>query len=406
MRGLGLWICLAIALAGCVDGTAPAAGSEGETGKPARPIVVAVVDTGVNPYHSVFTSPSPAVLVETNASAFVLSQGNDYEERVGADAARFEAVARGELVAFSGTRLLAISFGHVAGGLPLIDNVDHGTGTAGLVAREAPDAVIVALQVDDTLCYLDDPSTGCPVVTSIADAVEWAAAQPWIDVISISMGIPGNPYLRGEASQEVRRVSTATRAAAEAGKLVVAAGGNSISPSATGYVAGPPWVISVGGFEPAAEGERAEAAKGVDVVANYTETLASAYSTSENRTGSGTSYAAPIVAGTLANAWGQLEARSAARDATVLRAALNATAKPVDASAYSPQVPDPTDPLAWPRTLPALAGATGGWGYVDGSILPALVDAGANGPPTLSGPRATAMSALHASREALWSSGT
>jgi hypothetical protein len=268
---------------------------------------------------------------------------------------------------------MAISFGSADDARLVFDTSPgpgHGTAVAGIIANEAPSALLVVIQIDNVICGDGGP---CPRIPQMAEAMAWAAKQPWIDVISVSQGFPANPpmHLLEDAGAYLK----ASRAASESGKVLIAGAGNTVTPTLTSHIAGPPWVISVGGFE--GGGESSEASKLVDVVADYTVEGADATSTSAFVKRSGTSFSAPAVAATLA------EALAISRDTLdrcevppnlLLRGALNATALsiPLDAWQPRPKVPDPADPPS--SSIPVVVpGAQGGWGLVHSGIVEALV---------------------------------
>jgi hypothetical protein len=336
------------------------------------PVVVALVDTGINPYHEAFRAQpgrgSEAFAERLGAEVITLAQEGELTGRLGLDADVWKRLQPGKLYAFSGTRVLGISISKSTEDAPIFDAIGHGTATASMVAREAPEALIVMVQVDTRGCPPD-----CPPRIPLAPALEWIASTPSIDIVSMSVGYPGNTPQPPLVNDDVAPALSASRKVSESGKLLVAAAGNTVVPSMHVYVEGPPWVIAVGGAQPKPRGEAALASRGIDVVANYTDWTADGASISDMKWSSGTSYAAPIVAGTLAHALGMLRLRDSRVDESsmALRNALNATATPFTAAEWKPGEMPTNDTLAnlAGTNLPILfPPAQQGWGYLDGGM--------------------------------------
>ncbi|HWC13933.1 MAG TPA: S8/S53 family peptidase [Actinomycetota bacterium] len=158
-------------------------------------VVIALTDTGINPYHQDFRAPEfvhhPSKYVEgypSDAKAFDLAL--DAADKTGYEAARelddteWALTEPGKLHWFPGTRIIGgISMG--AGGTvapwterKILDDQGHGTGVASVSAGRFfgsnPNALIVAVEA------LGERS------------VEWASKQPWIDVVSNSWGNRAN----------------------------------------------------------------------------------------------------------------------------------------------------------------------------------------------------------------------
>lgn len=368
-----LALLLGASISGCVgareepDPPATPAAARGD------PVVVALIDTGVNPYHAAFRVSSEIELAGGSfpslpgAEDVVLAANGSFETRRAADDEFWANVEIGQLYSFQGTRLAAISFSNKPGDPLILDNRDHGTGTAALVAREAPDALILMIQVDVTICDPVRPTDACSIFSQAAPAMAWAAEQPWIDIISLSLGRPANaPY-----DTSMQAFVDASRVAHDNGKIITVAAGNTVVPPLAAYYAGPPWVIAVGGAQPASRGESADAAKGADVLANFTEYVPSQASIDAYTWTSGTSLSTPIVAGTLAHAMALVRAQGKAVASKELRDALNATAVYFDLTDWDPTTP-PTNDTRFnlvTHSLPVVAPfAQMGWGYVDGGL--------------------------------------
>lgn len=360
---------LALLLSGC---TAPLGAqyrlNEFEGDATPRRVVIAVLDTGTVPHLPIFEDSDPSLprMPTVPFETIPISRTGSVRERSHADSPLFENLTTHTLYHFGGTRLFAISFGR-DGPPPTQDATHHGTATTYLAARESRDAVIVLIEVMPDIC-LDGQ---CVVHPSTADAMEWVAAQPWIDIASLSLTIPAatpNPHPSDQ------RLLAATERAAASGKLVVNAAGNYIMPPITDLFAGPPWVIAVGGVESRANGTSVLSSKAADVVGNFTDLVPRGLTTAM-KWASGTSYATPIVAGTLANAMHILRANGVDPTPQQLRDALNATG-----TYFAPTDWDPTPHERGPfvfgyvnsASLPVATQAQMGWGYIDGSMAPEI----------------------------------
>jgi hypothetical protein len=259
LRAASAALCLAL-VAGAAS--APAATAAARARAPEA--VVALVDTGINPYSPAFRDPSPLARrhpstylpgYPKDAIALRLTLGVPYDEAFERDEDVWKSVRPGKLYWVPGTRIVgAISFGDGGTSCPsavqvppvaaylqesctehnVLDDHGHGTMTASRAAGSpsslAPSARIVAIE-----------GLG-------ARSVEWAAEQGWIDVQSnswISLVPPPVPSSTTEAFS-----------GAAARMLTLAASGNG-----TAYLAGvaptptyllstaPPGVILVGGHD-------------------------------------------------------------------------------------------------------------------------------------------------------------
>ncbi|HEX2196783.1 MAG TPA: S8/S53 family peptidase, partial [Actinomycetota bacterium] len=226
--------------------------------------VVALIDTGINPYSPAFRDTSPLARrhpstylagYPKDAVALRLSLGLSYDEALERDEEVWKSVRRNKLYWIPGTRIVgAISFGAGGTSCPspvqvppvaaylqedcpensILDDHGHGTMTASRAAGSpsslAPSARIVAIE-----------GLG-------AQSVRWAADQGWIDVQSnswINLVPPPVPSGTTEAFSD-----------AAARMLTLAASGNG-----TAYLAGaaptptyllstaPPGVVLVGGHD-------------------------------------------------------------------------------------------------------------------------------------------------------------
>jgi subtilisin family serine protease len=319
----------------------PAPPGEGPHGE--APVVVAVIDTGINPYHAEFRDPArvahPSSYLQgypagaralhlcldahahPNCASYAGAKAHDAALWRGVPGTEDSAEGWGPLHWIPGTRIVgAVSIGspHDSFIAPtrILDETGHGTAAA-------------SLAVGSTLGLC--PSCLLVVVEGPGDeALAWAAAQPWIDVVSNSwgwqsnLGWPPPPF-------GVHRVAL-TRGMVEAGKTVLFSAGNGLGfdtiPGVTDmgeYLApgestftseytGPDWIVTVGALDPENGHPIAGSGRPVDVAAAGLDVrAASAWARSGTLDFSGTSASAPIVAG----AFGHIlqEARIALGDA-------------------------------------------------------------------------------------------
>lgn len=408
MRVPTVWTLLlagALALAGCATPALPPDDAGVAPLPPRERVVIAVIDTGINPYHVAFQSDE--LWAMSTAAQLPLSRTGNFAARLAADEPMWAGLREGQLYGFEGTRVMGISFA-TPDAYPILDGNGHGTATAGLAARSAPDALLVAVQVDPSYCL--DSAPECVLDPSVAEAMEWVAAQEWIDVVSISMnGLPAKPRVE-ELEPESARFLAASEEAAERGALIVNAAGNYPVATTTDYLPGPPWVIAVGGSQGAKRGATVVNGKLVDVVANVTEEVASADSVDGTRYSAGTSLGTPIVAGTLAAAMGLMQTPADADPTlvrTALRDALNASAtrwSPTDYAPLEQQDPDPVFDWFDPAAPVVLGPAQVGWGHVDASLAPtiAAVALGETAAPSAPPEFSAFMAQYQAQRERAW----
>lgn len=290
-------------------------------------VVVAFIDSGINPYTQDFRAPEyvhhPSSYVEGYpAAAGSLPLSLDLADRDGyaaaraADDATWQGVKRGQLRWIPGTRIIGgISVGtggRGLGGHPerrILDENGHGTGVASVAAGQwygsNPDALIV-------------------MVEGLGFAgVRWATEQPWIDVISNSWG----PGLPGRVDVPARSDTDATRAAVERGQSILFSSGNGIrntnsstvlppdadpcrckipthnlTPTANG--SGPSWHLTVGAVSPVNGQAHWWHGVPVDVASfgsKWRAAAADGVAHTDSRDFGGTSCATPITAGVLSS---------------------------------------------------------------------------------------------------------
>lgn len=306
-------VLLSAGLAGCLgdgtpgeEATRAADTASAASDEAAPPTVIAVPDTGINPYHEVFQGgptfadvpgfPEDARTVELTRNA------SSYDQALAADEAVWDDVERDQLVHFPGTRLAAISFGaEVNGSMPSLGPIDddvhdppapildvdgHGTLVSHAALAASPHSVIVMVQTPDD--------------EGLTEVMPWIAEQGWIDLVTVSWGTWTFEYAQGEARMDL---PPAYREAYEAGKLVFNGAGNEPVPHHVTEQPGPPFVVAVGGSEEDTRGESEIAAKLPDVVAPFTQSdRAEAQTLDGYTTASGTSLSSPLAAGSVAEA--------------------------------------------------------------------------------------------------------
>jgi hypothetical protein len=216
-------------------------------------VVVALQDTGINPYHIDFRLPAdddmqgvpPWEYIEgypTTAKPLNVSLGApSYESAVSRDANLWKGVKSHQLYYFPGTKIIG---GYDPGAdtryTGVLDKAGHGTGTASEIA-----GMIHGFDNDVNVLIVMVQGLGEP-------PLQWLGQQPWIDVISASWGYNFGAYFGTHEN-------TFTKAATDAGKTVAFAAGNGISNTAIACdrattldspTAGPSWVMSVGAVSP------------------------------------------------------------------------------------------------------------------------------------------------------------
>jgi hypothetical protein len=399
---------------------------------PNHHVIVAVLDTGINPYHHIFReeriNSHPNEYLEgyplnSTALNFTMSDRFAFSD----DASVWNSLEREKLYYIPGTKIIgAISFGeyndatngNVQGTVPILDEIGHGTATAGTVCLNCPEAYIVTVEV----------GTG----GNMSAALKWAANQSWIDIITISIGqvanIPSDIYLK--AINDISGTSypmwcEGDELAWQNGKIVIVAAGNEPTPSITDN-SGPPWAISVGGWFRNAKCESLVASKTVDFVSDFVVVVPTRDSYNEYTENSGTSFSAPTAAGTISKIIYELRCAlnysNGIRDCILInssekkignrdiRAALNKTAIYYGTEDFNPfnvTTDELTYGLGFIPVNPVAPWLQMGWGYVGPEIVDdavALLLGQKQYEPSLEKQLAEPyMSAIFELRKALWS---
>lgn len=326
------------------DGSGPATGDA---------TVVAVIDSGISPYHWDFAaSRMPQALDTDPVNDLPLDQPPDtwlpgfpdpdeafasfnrlgltleeddpaatYGDLRQVDAAEWDAVqpSTADDIHYHwvpGTKVIGAMTFSPDGRIEPPARIRHGHAVAsaavGNYVGTCPECLLVFLQMTPA-------DTGEQRNRQFVAAVEWALDQPWIDVVSSSTGIslaklpdreplPGNKWQADffEAELDV----TQQRSAVERGQALFQASGNGLdtafvvpNPTLSNSHMGPDWLVTVGGVDGTGE-HLTGAGKPVDVagVAILHPVSHPDAGVGERRHQSGTSFAAPSVAGVYGHA--------------------------------------------------------------------------------------------------------
>lgn len=382
--------------------------------------VVAVVDTGINPYHDFFEAPALSDHPSTWLDGFpqgaqtvdLTLDAGSYDTAVSQDEATWDGLAyteasdsmgtQGEeLYTFPGTRVVAgISFGEYgdtlssAGDTPVLDEHGHGTGSAGLAAgsdlsQADGNVLVVAVEVG---------------AGQFEDGFWWAARQPWIDAITASLGtianVPVPPVLFGDQENSA---PMATKTATDNGKPFLVASGNGVSGTGlaadhcsthTSAFTGPSWVTRIGAAEQSSGNPSTWHCLPVEAIAKTPAPSVSATSLSDQDSHSGTSASTPNVAGHLADLVLETRRQAIATDPQ----------EALDHLLHAAQPEDPSVGLFAEPSLPAPASVVDqGYGRVDEGAVDRAFDTLAAGQGPTPRPVEDRFFATDAEiRDALW----
>ena len=243
---------------------------------PTRPrVVVADIDTAINPYHSfyyggseIYPTAHPSSVTKEVLTALgvkpenvvTLTRTGNLAADLAADAAFWANVQRGERYHFRGTNIVAVSFAPAADTVLKPDPAmsPHGVGTSAAVLRANPDAVMLFVQAASEL--------GSDVTHS------FAFKHPAVDIVTTSYGVS---FAEGLVpAPEQRAFEHTYEGVVGLGKLHFSSAGNGpgLSPLRAG--AGPWWSIGVSGIEEgSSEGRTAISGVFPDFVSDFTQDL-------------------------------------------------------------------------------------------------------------------------------------
>lgn len=347
-------------------------------------VVVAVIDSAINPYHeayyaggSLYPASAPravtsAVLAEFGIDAnhiLTLTRTGNFAADVAADAAQWRKVRRGERYWVRGTNLILVSYDD--SGLPLLqptaDKDPHGVGTSAALLAAAPQSVLVFVEGTN------------------AEAESFAFTHPSVDIVSTSYGTPASlPLVSQPLAESLAGVVTR-------GKLHVGAADNSPALATFDGTAGPWWSVGIAGFDADSQGRELLSGTFPDFLADFTQTLPYCTACETGlETVSGTSFSTPLAAGVaasilqqtraqlghsggiVAGSGGPVMVRGGGREVSVwqLRRALEQAAVQPAATDYQPG-----NPTSLP-VLPILPALQTGWGVLSAAAADGVVTRG------------------------------
>lgn len=309
-------------------------GNDGSAFAQQPQVVIAMIDTGGNPYHVDFRDetrlahPStyltgfpanaravPLCFIDGSNGAFTYNDdcSTSWRTNVTADTPVTGSITVDELVWYPGTRLMGKSFAHEDASTPVgfdegggDSNTSHGSWVSSTAVGNkfgnCPECMLIILEAD--------------TVDGIDAAYAWAAQQPWIDVIttSITVGVIGvglNPALfTGKHDGAVE--------ASQNGKIFLTSSGNGAAnfglvPTSTFlYDGGSPALIPVGAsFDDGLASHWSDFPAEIMANGNSRQVAETASMSGQTAVG-GTSFSSPGAAGVLAHSL--LEARRACND--------------------------------------------------------------------------------------------
>jgi hypothetical protein len=259
---------------------------------PSRPrVVVADLDSAINPYHEFYYRRPSTVTREVLAELGVkpqnvvrLTRTGNFASDIAADAGFWARVKRGELYHFVGTNIIATSLANTGPWLkPTTAKNPHGVGTSAAVLEANPDAIIFFIEANDAL--------------GSAETHARAFQHPAVDIVTTSYGVSLASGLL--PAPEWRAFEHSYEGVVERGKLHFSSGGNGPGITATRAGAGPWWSIGVSGIEEHdSNGDTALSGNFPDFVSDFTQDLPYCMDCESGRASvSGTSFSTPRSAG-------------------------------------------------------------------------------------------------------------
>ncbi len=277
-------------------------------------VVVADLDSGINPYHAAYYAGSakyptshPSSVTQEVLDSFgvdpenvvTLTRTGNLAADLQADAAFWDGVEAGELYHFRGTNIIATSIAGPDATIILKPDVSkdpHGVGTSNSVLDANPDAVLLFVEAGEAL--------------GSAESHAFAFQHPAVDIVTTSYGA-SVPEV-GFPLPEYRAFEHTYEGVVLNGKLHFSSGGNGpgVTPARAG--AGPWWSIGVSGIEEgSSEGDSLLSGNFPDFVSDFTQDLPYCMDCEAGtQSVGGTSFSTPRAAGVASRVL--LEARRAA----------------------------------------------------------------------------------------------
>lgn len=370
-------------------------------------VIVAVPDTGINPYHSLYFRPDrtahPCTYIRDfpcDIQALPLSVGmTDYATAFAQDAALWASVEQATWYWIPQTVFVAVycqaPYVALTNTAPdpgkqciLDDSGDHGTGTTSSVIMENPDALLAFNEGLNNI----EPFIEKRIPVDVF-SVSWGSAAP-LPIISPLRPLFYDPQVA---------------------PVYVSSAGNEPHPLLADFEKAHPQVIAVGGADAEDRAEQATSAKQGDVVSYYCRPTAMTRSITElEPSNCGTSYSAPTVAGALSKVILAVRRHSGytgglqpggmidpimGLTASGLRDAMNLTASYLPNAEYSNGAAGPVPVV---QQAPWLQWS---WGFYDGTVANATINhlLGTISSPPKPAEAVQFMETHHAARVALYS---
>jgi hypothetical protein len=268
-------------------------------------VVVAVIDSAVNPYHEFFhaggslygegapSSVTPEVLAEFGIGSdniIRLTRTGNFDADFAVDKAQWDAIADGQPYWFEGTNVIGISFGREDGERLRPEGsgnnpTSHGMGTTSAVLAANPEAIAV---------LVESPNGPLTEFGTKPAGETWSFTHPAVDIVTTSYGPPFSPPMGHHLRDSYTGVVTN-------GKLHFGAADNSPALSSIDATAGPWWSIGIAGYgEGSTETRERRSGSYPDFVGDFTQELPYCLRCVEGTSSvSGTSFATPRSAGTM-----------------------------------------------------------------------------------------------------------
>lgn len=239
-------------------------------------VVVAVLDTGINPYHAFLyqgspiypdaapSSVTPEVLAEfgiDDAHIIDVQRTGEFALDLLRDRPMWMAIERGKPYWIKNTNVIVASFVDAnAGKIPVLaEGSTHGVGTSASVLNANPDAIVFFIEQGDD-------GIGAP------ETHTYAFTHPAVDMMSTSYGVSEAQGLL--PAPEYGVFNDTFKGVVELGKMHFSSGGNGPGLTTHRAGAGAWWSIGVSGFEEGSNNGRTILSGNFpDFVADFTQTL-------------------------------------------------------------------------------------------------------------------------------------